>query len=143
VFVKENHMNLDPRKLASHTTWLFALGTLLVAIAATKLAPSSFGPKVWAAIYFALFGAGAAASVFFTRSSTLLAIAAFALAGLGLGAFYFVTIRSHMAGAGSFGTGTAIVFTVVFAVDAVAAGIAGALFGRKLRQGLGSAVALR
>ncbi|MBX3158850.1 MAG: hypothetical protein KF773_22985 [Deltaproteobacteria bacterium] len=127
---------MTDRKLSPNLVWLFAAGTLILAILVTKLMTSPLSPKVWGAIYFALFGAGAAASTFLTRAGALRAIGAFALGGVGLGVFYFVSIRSHMEGAGAFGTGTAIVFMIAFAIDAIVAGIAGSLFGLKVRKGL-------
>jgi hypothetical protein len=123
-------------KLSPNFAWLFAAATLGVAILTTKLMPSAQTPKVWGAIYFALFGAGATAATFLTRAGALRAIGAFALAGIGLGLFYFVEIRSHVGSAGGLGTGMATVFMIAFAADAIAAGVAGSLFGLKLRTGL-------
>lgn len=126
-------------KLSPNLIWLFALGTLGVVIAVTKLMPGPVTPKTMAAIYFALFGAGATAGTFLTRASVVASIGSFALAGLGLGAFYYVTIAG-MAPGSSLGTGLGLVFAVAFAVDALAAGIAGTLFGIKLRKNVRPAV---
>ena len=124
------------RKLAPNFVWLFATATLLAAIVVTKLTPTALSPKAWGAIYFALYAIGSASAVYLTRSGAFRSILAFALAGAGLGVFYFLTIRSHMASAGALGTGTAMVFMIVFTVDALAAGIAGSLFALKFRKGL-------
>lgn len=128
-------MNLDGRKLAPSFVWLFALASLGISIAATKLVPHPLGPKAWAGIYFAVFGAGAAAATFLTRSGALRAIGAFAIGGLGLGAFYYVAITRH-AGSSGIGGALGIVFAVVFLVVGVAGGVGGALFGLKLRKNL-------
>jgi hypothetical protein len=124
-------------KLSPHLVWLFALGTLGVTILVTKLIPP-VTPKVMAGIYFALFGAGATAAMFLTRTSVLASIGAFAIAGAGLGGYYYYLITSIAPGSG-FGQSLGMVFCIAFAVDALAAGIAGTLFGLRLRKGLPAA----
>jgi uncharacterized membrane protein HdeD (DUF308 family) len=144
-------------KLGSHAVWLFAAGTLAVVIGVTYLVPHVVGaitPKAMAAIYFALFGAGATASAFLTRTSALRNIGAFLAAGLGLGVFYYIVVGRAAAaaaeslgasssGAGGFGATMGLVFAVAFAVDALGAGIAGTLFGLKLRKGMPQMAALK
>ena len=59
-------------KLGPNAVWLFAATTLAVVIGATYVIPHITGPlspKAWEAIYFALFGAGATASVVLTSTS--------------------------------------------------------------------------
>jgi hypothetical protein len=126
-------------KLSPHFVWLFALGTLGVVLLVTKLMPGPVSPKTMAAIYFALFGAGATAATFVTRTSVLASIAAFGAAGLGLGGWYYAMIAG-MAPGSSFGSGLGLVFAVAFSVDALAAGIAGTLFGLKIRKNLVPAI---
>ncbi|MGN6110399.1 MAG: hypothetical protein ACTHU0_35175 [Kofleriaceae bacterium] len=142
-------MNLD-RKLAPNTIWLFALVTLGVVLAATKLIPHLTGPltpKAMGAVYFALVGAGATAAIYFTRAGVGRSIAAFAGVAAGIGAFYYVVVARTMSAAaesfgassssaGGFGKTAGVVFAAVFAIDALAAGIAGTLFGAKLRKSL-------
>jgi hypothetical protein len=122
-------------KFGPHSVWLFALVTLGVVLATTKLIPGPISPKAMGAIYFALFGAGATAATFLTRAGVLHTMGAFALAGLGLGVFYYLIIARQAPGS-SLGTALGLVFAVAFAVDALAAGIAGTLFGLKLRRNL-------
>ncbi len=137
-------------KLGPNAVWLFAAATLAVVIGVTYLVPHvahSITPKVMAAIYFALFGAGATASAFLTRTSALRNVGAFLVAGIGLGAFYYIVVGRAAAaaaeslgasgsGAAGFGATMGIIFAVGFAVDALGAGIAGTLFGLKLRRGV-------
>ena len=128
-------------KLSPHLVWLFAFATLGVTILVTKLIPP-VTPKVMAGIYFALFGAGATAATFLTRTGVFASIAAFAIAGAGLGGYYYYLITSMAPGSG-FGQSLGLVFCIAFAVDALAAGIAGSLFGLKLRKGLAPATSAR
>jgi hypothetical protein len=128
-------------KLSPHLVWLFAIGTLGLTILVTKLVPP-VTPKVMAGIYFALFGAGATAATFLTRTGAFASIAAFALAGAGLGGYYYYVITSIAPGSG-LGQSLGMVFCIAFAVDALAAGISGTLFGLKLRKGLKAATAAR
>jgi hypothetical protein len=125
------------QKLAPNLAFLFALATLGVVIAVTYAIPHITGPlspKIIGGIYFALFGAGATAATVLTSAGLLRIIAAFALAGLGLGAFYYAVIASNIGGTA--GATMGVVFAAAFTVDALAAGIAGAMFGAKLRKGL-------
>ena len=128
-------------KLSPHLVWLFAIGTLGVTLLVTKLVPP-VTPKVMAGIYFALFGAGATAATFLTRTTVFASIAAFALAGAGLGGYYYYAITSVAPGSG-FGQSLGMIFCIAFAVDALAAGIAGTLFGLKLRKGIKAPTAAR
>jgi hypothetical protein len=132
-------MNMNG-KFGPNTIWLVALFTLGAALGLTKLVPAITGPitpKAMAAVYFAVFGTGATVGMFLSRASALRSIGAFALAGVGLGIFYFVVVGRTFAAAGSgIAAGMGIIFAVAFAVDALAAGIAGTLFGLKLRRGL-------
>jgi hypothetical protein len=141
-------------KLGPNAVWIFALATLGVAIGATYLVPAithSISQKTFAAVYFAVFGAGATLAVWLTRASVLRAIGAMAVAGAGLGVFYYIVISRLMAAAGaeiageggshvgaSLGGMMGIVFAIAFLVDSLAGSIAGALFGSKLRKGLPS-----
>jgi hypothetical protein len=122
-------------KFAPAAVWLFALATVGVALLVTKLVPGPISPKAMAAIYFVIFGAFSTAAVFMTRTSALASIGAFALAGLAIGIFYYVVIAGSAPGS-TVGTALGLVFGVAFAVDAFAAGIAGTLFGLKLRKNL-------
>lgn len=121
-------------KLSPHFVWLFALATLGLTLLVTKLVPP-VTPKVMAGIYFALFGVGAAAATVITRTSALASIVAFAIAGAGLGGYYYWVITSVAPGSG-LGQGLGMVFCIAFAVDALAAGISGTLAGLKVRRGL-------
>ena len=121
-------------KLSPHFVWLFALGALGLALLITKVIPP-VTPKVMAGIYFAVFGISAAAATVITRTSALASIGAFAIAGAGLGGYYYWVITSVAPGSG-FGQSLGMVFCIAFAVDALAAGIAGTLAGLKFRKGL-------
>ena len=141
-------------KLGPNAVWIFALATLGVAIGLTYLVPAithSLSQKTFAAVYFAVFGAGATLAVWLTRASVLRAVGAMAVAGAGLGIFYYIVISRLMAAAGSeiageggshvvasLGGMMGIVFGIGFMIDALAASIAGGLFGSKLRRGLQS-----
>ncbi len=134
-------------KLGPKATWLFALATFAVVIAVTYILPHITGPlspKAWGGVYFALFGAGAMAAAFMTNASALGTIGAFTVASVGLGIFYYVVVARAVAAAASelganggggaaLGTMTGMIFAIAFLLDALAAGIAGTLFGRKLR----------
>jgi hypothetical protein len=131
-------------KLGPKATWLFALATFAVVIAVTYLLPHITGPlspKAWGGVYFALFGAGAMAAAFMTNASALGTIGAFAVASVGLGIFYYIVVARAVAAAASelggggaaLGTMTGMIFAIAFLLDALSAGIAGTLFGRKLR----------
>ncbi len=133
-------MSNENGTFGANAVWLFALGTLAVVLGVTKVIPHVVGPispKAMAAVYFALFGAGATAATFFSRADALRTIGAFTAAGVGLGIFYYVLVARAFAGAGAgIASSMGLVFSVAFAVDALAAGIAGTLFGIKLRRGL-------
>ena len=140
-------MNTLNGKLGPAAVWLFAVITLAVALAVTRLIPQLTGPispRAMVALYFALFGLGATAAVFVTRTKALAAIGAFALAGVGLGSFYYIVVARTFAGAGeSVSTAIGMIFAILFAAVALAAGIAGTVFGLQLRKGLPRASALR
>jgi hypothetical protein len=137
-------------KLAPNTTWLVAAFTLALAIGVTYAIPHITGPispKAMAAVYFAVFGAGATLAMVITRAGALRAIAAFTLGGAGLGVFYYIVIgRAARAAAEDFGASASgasgvgatmgLVFALAFAVDALAAAVAGTLFGARLRRSL-------
>jgi hypothetical protein len=136
-------------KLAPNAVWLFAFATLGLAIAVTYVLPhvtTAITPKAMAGVYFAVFGAGATAAVFLSRASVWRSVGAFALAGSGIGIFYYLAIIRPLAAAASEGFGSTgasagatigglvgLFYGVGFAIDALAAGIAGSLFGAKLR----------
>lgn len=140
-------------KLGPNASWLFAAVTLAVTIGVTYAIPhitKPITPKAMAAVYFALFGGGATLAIYLTRASALRVIGSFALAGAGLGIFYYIVVGraaqsaadslgASGSAAGSIGATMGLVFAVGFAVDALAASIAGALFGTKLRRGLARA----
>lgn len=139
-------MNED--KLGTKAIWLFGLATLVVAIAVTFLIPKIVGPlplKAMAGIYGALFGAGAAAAAFLTRANVFAVIGSSAVASLGLAIFYYIVVgRAAASAAESFGASGAastvgamsgMIFAVVFFFVGLAGSVAGALFGRKLRDG--------
>lgn len=138
-------MNVQTGRLGPNTVFVFALVTLGVAIGVTKLIPHVAGPlapKAMAAVYFALFCAGAALAALFSRAGAIRTIAAFALGGVGLGIFHYLSIARHMAAAGgTIATSTGIVFAVMFTFAAIGAGIAGTIFGLKFRNGLASTTA--
>jgi hypothetical protein len=141
-------------KLGPNAVWIFALATLGVAIGATYIVPAithSLSQKTFAAVYFAVFGAGATLAVWLTRASVLRTIGAMSVAGAGLGVFYYIVISRLLAAAATEVGGEAaghagaaigglmgMVFAVAFLLDALAGSIAGALFGSKLRKGLPS-----
>lgn len=140
-------------KLSPNATWLFALVTLGVTIGVNYLIPHvvhrPLTPKMLAAVYFVIFGAGAFAAMMWTTASALRVIGSFAVGSLGLGIFYYAVVAKVMAevasafgagagGASSFGSAAGLLFAIFFAFEALAAGIAGAMFGRKLRKGLQS-----
>lgn len=137
-------------KLAPHFTWLFALVTLGVTIGVNYLIPhvvhGPMTPKQLAGVYFVIYGAGAFGAMMLTSASTLLVVGSFAVGALGLGIFYYAVVAKAMAaiasamgasgsGASSFGSVSGLLFAVFFSFEALGAGIAGALFGRKLRRG--------
>ncbi len=137
-------------KLSPNFTWLFALATLGVTIGVNYLIPhvvhGPLTPKQLAAVYFVIYGAGAFGAMMLTSASTLRVVGSFAVGALGLGVFYYEVVARAMAaiasamgagasGASSFGAVSGLLFAVFFAFEALGAGIAGALFGRKLRRG--------
>ncbi len=134
-------------KFGPNAVWLFALGTLGAVLGITEVIPHIVGPispKAMAAVYFALFGGGAAAATFLSRAGALRTIGAFTAAGVGLGIFYYVLVARAFASVGAGAASTmGLVFSIAFAADALAAGIAGTLFGMKLRRGINSPVAAR
>ncbi len=140
-------MSNENTKFGPNAVWLFALGTLGVVLGVTKIIPHVVGPispKAMAAVYFALFGGGATAAAYFTSAGAVRTIAAFTAAGLGLGIFYYVLVARAFASVGAgIASSMGLVFSVAFAVDALAAGIAGTLFGIKLRRGLARPVVAR
>jgi hypothetical protein len=135
-------------KFGPNAVFLFAVATLALAIAVTYIVPhisASISPKVMAAVYFAVFGAGATAAMFLSSASALRTIGAFAIAAAGLGIFYYVVVARVVAEAaqslgatsgGGIAAASGLIFGVGFFVDALAAGIAGTLFGSKLRRGM-------
>lgn len=133
-------INIETGKLGPNAVFVFSLVTLGVVIGVTKLMPHVAGPitpKAMAAVYFALFGAGAALAALFSRAGAIRTIGAFALGGIGLGVFHYLSIARHMEAAGAtIAAGTGLVFAVMFAFAALGAGIAGTLFGLKFRKGL-------
>jgi hypothetical protein len=79
-----------------------------------------------------------------TNASALATIGAFSVASVGLGIFYYVVVARAVAaaaaelgasggGGAAMGTMTGMIFAIAFLLDALTAGIAGTLFGRKLR----------
>lgn len=145
-------------KLSPNFAWLFALVTLGVTIGINYVIPHvvhhPMTPKALAGVYFAIFGGGATLAMLFTQASALRVVGTFAVGALGLGIFYYAVVAKAMAavasglgasagGASSFGSAAGLMFAVFFAFEALGAGIAGALFGKKLRNGLGNVAALR
>ena len=128
-------------KLSPHIVWLFAAAALAVAIGATY-AVHATSWKVYAGIYFVLFGGGAFAAGMLTRASAVQTILPFAAASAGLGAFYYAVFAKVASAAGdSFGSSAggaasklALVIGAVVFIDALAASIGGAVSGMKLRN---------
>lgn len=137
-------------KLSPNFVFAFAAATLALVIGVTYAVPHIAGPlspKVYAAIYFVLVFAGAAASVHFTSTGAARNIGAFALVGLAIGIFYYEVIAkafgaaasalgASSSGASGVATSMGLIFAVGFTVDALAAGIGGTLFALKVRKGL-------
>ncbi len=140
-------MSNENGKFGPNAVWLFALGTLAAVLGVTKIIPHVVGmisPKAMAAVYFTKFGAGATAAAYFGLAGAVRTIGAFTAASVGLGIFYYVIVARTFASVGSgIATSMGLVFSVAFAVDALAAGIAGTLFGLKLRRGLARPVVAR
>lgn len=135
-------------KFGANAAWLFGLVTLVLAIAATYLVPRIAGavsPKAMAAVYTVIFGAGATGAAVLTRASVFGVLGPFAVASLGLGVFYYVTVARAAAAAfdGTLGGAAAsaiggvsgTVFAIAFILVGIAGALAGALFGRRLRVG--------
>jgi hypothetical protein len=136
-------------KLGTKMIWLFGLATLAVAVLVTFLIPKIIGPispKAMAAVYGALFGAGAAAAAFLTRASVWAVIGSSAAASLCLGIFYYIVVgraAAQAAGAlgangnvsGAVGMMSGMIFGVIFFFTGLAGSVAGAFFGSKLRDG--------
>jgi len=120
--------------------WLFALVAVAGSIGlATLTAPHGY--KITAAVAFGFVGSLACLAALTTRASRLQAIGPFVVAALGIGAVYFVVARRVLVGAGSaigasssVGSGVAGFLAAIVLLDALAAGIGGALFGLKLRK---------
>lgn len=135
-------------KLGTKAIWLFSLATLVLAVAVTYLIPKIVGPispKAMAAVYGALFGAGAAAAAFLTRANPFAVIGSSAVASLGLAIFYYVVVgRVAAAAADSLGASggaastigamSGMIFAVIFFAAGLAGSVGGALFGAKLRN---------
>ena len=136
-------------KLGTNMIWLFGLATLAVAIGVTFLIPRVAGPlpfKAMAGIYGAIFGAGAAAAAFMTRANVWAVIGSSAVTSLGLAIFYFIVVGRAAASAttalggasnaaNAVGTMSGMVFAFVVFFVGLAGSVAGAFFGRRLRDG--------
>jgi len=135
-------------KLGTKMIWLFGLVTLAVAIGVTYLIPKIAGPlplKAMAGIYGAVFGAGAAAAAFMTRASVWAVIGSSAVTSLGLAIFYYIVMGRAAASvteslgasgaASTVGMMSGMIFAVAFFFVGLAGSVAGAFFGRKLRDG--------
>jgi hypothetical protein len=129
-------------KLNPHLVWLFALAAAGVSILATKLL-WPLTPKTMGIAFFAIYGACATAAMFTTRTSILATIAAFLVSGIGLGIYYYLAIASAGDAFGAVAKGVGMFYGVAFALDGLAGGIAGMLFGWKLRKKLGPAATVR
>ncbi|MBA2544875.1 MAG: hypothetical protein H0V17_34855 [Deltaproteobacteria bacterium] len=135
-------------KLGTKMIWLFGLVTLAVAIIVTYLIPRIVGPlplKAMAGVYGVVFGAGAAAAAFMTRANVWAVIGSSAVTSLGLAIFYYIvvgraaaSVTASLGGSGAastVGMMSGMIFAVVVFFIGLAASVAGALFGRKLRDG--------
>jgi hypothetical protein len=151
---------MSESKLGPNAVWLFAAATLGLAIALTYIVPHIAGPmlptsmaKVIAGVYFAVFGLGATAVMYLSSAGAGRTIAAFAAGGLGAGIFYYIVVARAVAAvagdvvnsgaASSFGSMMGLIYGVGLGVTAIAGGVAGAMFGSKLRKGLPSLAAKR
>lgn len=135
-------MNQDKR-LSPHLTWLFALVAVVGGIG-ISFATARHGWKLSAGLFFGFVGVMAFLSTYLTRATLFQAIGPFVVASLGLGAIYYLVVKSVMTAAASTvgaaghmdGATTAMgtVAAVLITLDALAASAGGAVFGTKIRE---------
>ena len=149
----------DSNKLSSHTTWLFAFGSIAAGIA-TSYALSGLGQKVTAAVYFAIVAIGGFASTYLTRARVRGAVLSFLTAATVAAIAYFFLVdhifratttvmtdavsggQAHVQGvqAGAmFGRVFGIFVAAIVFLETTVAGIAGSIAGAKSRGGSGLA----
>jgi hypothetical protein len=141
-------------KLNGNLVWAFALGAIVLGIAAAWLT-AGMGNKVSAAVYFGVFAAAGFLSVFLTRSKTGVGVLAFGVAAVASGLIYYFIVSSIISGAtaematavggaaddaskaGSVMGSTMGLFAAgLIFLDTLVAGIGGCLVGAKQRRRL-------
>lgn len=140
-------------KLNGNLVWAFALGAIVLGIAAAWLT-ASMGNKVSAAVYFGVFAAAGFLSVFLTRSKTAMGVLAFGLAAAVSGLVYYFIVSSVFAEAttsmtsavgaateadkagATMGTTMGLFAAGIIFLDTLIAGIGGCIVGAKQRKRL-------
>jgi len=144
-------------KLNGNLVWAFALGAIVLGIAAAW-ATASMSNKVSAAVYFGVFAGAGFLSVFLTRSKTAVGVIAFAVAAVASALIYYFIVMSVFAEATSgmavaagaadaeasqagsaMGTTVGLFAAGIIFLDTLVAGIGGCIVGAKQRKRLAGA----
>ncbi len=133
-------MESDDRKLNGNFVWLFAAAAFGAALVAPKLIHGVTSVKAMAGVFGMVFAAFGVASTILARTGGLRAAAAFALAGLGHGIYWYVSVHSATSSDGAamsaIGSSVGMVLTASFGAASIVGGVGGALFGLKVRRNL-------
>lgn len=136
-------MEQDDRKLDANFVWLFAAAALGVALALPHVVPSLLGGSIksGATAFGIVFAVCGGAGTLLARTGTARAVIAFLLVGAAHLIIWYVRVHSAAADAGgtaanTLGTAVAIKLAVSYGGASIAGGIAGALFGQKVRHNI-------
>jgi len=142
-----------PNALHPSMTWLFAFGAVAIGIGVGFIT-RHMSPKISAAIYAAIVGAAGFGSMYLTRARLRDAVLAFFVAAVACAALYYLVVSSVIGGAttaladgvsggqqhgqaaqmGSFfGRFFGVFAAAVAFLETLIGGIAGAIWGNKLR----------
>jgi hypothetical protein len=124
------------KRFNANLVWVAALLAVVACIGVEKAA-ITHSTKVFSTICFIIFGGLAAASTMFTEVKKGTAILAFAAGAVVWGIVVYILLHPMVAAAETTAKAFAYTWTAVWFIDALAAGIAGAIFGRKLQGQLG------
>ncbi len=141
-------MNDKMGKLGASYVWLFALGAVLLSVAAAYVT-AGLGAKVSSGIHFGVFLVSGFAATAFTKAKARLSLTAFLGASLVSAAtYYFIAIQAvaeatNALGAaeagGALGAAIGIFVAVITFVVSAAGGVGGTLAGIRARKQLAGA----